>query len=571
MKKTILALAAMGTALCMTASIHYVSPGATGDGTSWQNAMGDLQAAIDQSQAGDEVWVSAGTYRPDSLIRGNKPTSRAFFLKDGVSLYGGFAGTEGSKDEREVLDGDTPYRFAHTTVLSADDDVPDVWRRAIADGTSYRYGWEYENDRLEVTGTHGNGTHVLFAANKFVNRTEIDGFTLTGANANIWQAKAHGGALYAQGNVHLRRCQVIENSAYFSAESSTDSNSYGGAVFLYSDGEATIEDCLFARNYCHSSYGDGYGGAVYARKCAISNCVFTDCVADNGGALYNNGGTVEHCRFDACYASSGGALFNNGSATDISVISCRGLLGGGIYNYNGRITNAIVANCYADAPEYGETMGGRGGGILLQDGAVVNAAVYNNMAFWGGGIYLAGSGKVVNTTAQRNIIRADAAADSANIGMVHHELETMTVLNTIYHEADGTNFERATSWRGVAIEPADTLAVLAASWALREGSIFVDAGTVIAGFEVETDLAGNARIAGGAIDAGAYEYQPQPRPIQGDVTGDGVVDIADVNAVINIMLGKATSNEWRVASDVTADGTVDIADVNAVINIMLGK
>lgn len=54
----------------------------------------------------------------------------------------------------------------------------------------------------------------------------------------------------------------------------------------------------------------------------------------------------------------------------------------------------------------------------------------------------------------------------------------------------------------------------------------------------------------------------------GDVTGDHSVDIADVNMIINIMLGKAPSNP---AADVTGDGVVDIADVNMVINIMLGK
>ena len=54
----------------------------------------------------------------------------------------------------------------------------------------------------------------------------------------------------------------------------------------------------------------------------------------------------------------------------------------------------------------------------------------------------------------------------------------------------------------------------------------------------------------------------------GDVTGDGQVDIADVNAVINMMLGKTTQT---AAGDVTGDGQVDIADVNRVINIMLGK
>ena len=56
--------------------------------------------------------------------------------------------------------------------------------------------------------------------------------------------------------------------------------------------------------------------------------------------------------------------------------------------------------------------------------------------------------------------------------------------------------------------------------------------------------------------------------VRGDVTGDGKVDVSDVNMVINMMLGKA---EPTAVADVTGDGTVDVSDVNIVINIMLGK
>ena len=64
----------------------------------------------------------------------------------------------------------------------------------------------------------------------------------------------------------------------------------------------------------------------------------------------------------------------------------------------------------------------------------------------------------------------------------------------------------------------------------------------------------------------------QPTPQQpGDVNGDGSTDVADVNIIINVMLGKESGEVLTAASDVTGDGTVDVADVNAAINIMLGK
>lgn len=53
-----------------------------------------------------------------------------------------------------------------------------------------------------------------------------------------------------------------------------------------------------------------------------------------------------------------------------------------------------------------------------------------------------------------------------------------------------------------------------------------------------------------------------------DFTGNGDIDIADVNAVINSMLGTAPCVGEKM--DATGDNSVDIADVNAIINAMLG-
>lgn len=63
------------------AHVIYVRQGRTGDGSSWANAMGDLQGAIDAEDV-NQVWVAQGTYK--------SPSGQAFIMKRGVVIYGGF-------------------------------------------------------------------------------------------------------------------------------------------------------------------------------------------------------------------------------------------------------------------------------------------------------------------------------------------------------------------------------------------------------------------------------------------------------------------------------------------------
>ena len=65
------------------------------------------------------------------------------------------------------------------------------------------------------------------------------------------------------------------------------------------------------------------------------------------------------------------------------------------------------------------------------------------------------------------------------------------------------------------------------------------------------------------VDAGE---QPQPG-IKGDVNGDGEVNIADVNAIIDCIL----TGTVNPRGDVNGDTEVNIADVNAVIDIILNS
>ena len=110
--------------------VIYVRVDGTGDGLSWDDAMNDINAAVEKAEKMNlgeetviyydkngqkqtrqvtvhpEVWVAAGTYK-------NNPTATepaCFIIKEGVDVYGAFpaTGTPG-KDERKPLDETDTY------------------------------------------------------------------------------------------------------------------------------------------------------------------------------------------------------------------------------------------------------------------------------------------------------------------------------------------------------------------------------------------------------------------------------------------------------------------------------
>ena len=58
---------------------------------------------------------------------------------------------------------------------------------------------------------------------------------------------------------------------------------------------------------------------------------------------------------------------------------------------------------------------------------------------------------------------------------------------------------------------------------------------------------------------------------KGDVNHDNKVDVADVQLVIEKILGKGTTEICELCADVTGDGNIDVADVSGIIDIVLGK
>ena len=97
-------------AIAGLADVIYVDAGATGGntGASWSDAYADLQDALAAATSGDEIWVAAGTYKPTS----DTDQTISFVMPTGVAIYGGFAGAETERNQRDwqtnesILSGD---------------------------------------------------------------------------------------------------------------------------------------------------------------------------------------------------------------------------------------------------------------------------------------------------------------------------------------------------------------------------------------------------------------------------------------------------------------------------------
>ena len=65
------------------------------------------------------------------------------------------------------------------------------------------------------------------------------------------------------------------------------------------------------------------------------------------------------------------------------------------------------------------------------------------------------------------------------------------------------------------------------------------------------------------------EYEEANSTTKGDVNGDGKIDVEDVVAIVNKILGEPAAGFNEAAADVTGDGKIDVDDVVAVVNIIL--
>jgi hypothetical protein len=238
---------------------------AGGDGLTWATAFEHPQDAVDAASAGEEIWIAEGTY-----VRKSGSDTVVLMMKDGVSVYGGFAGTEGVRTERD----------------------PAV-RVTTLDGEDVAY-------------------HVIVSA----SNATLDGFTVTRGNANGVDPDHVGGGIYSitTTSLSVARCRFVGNTAVHS----------GAAMRFDQDTNLTLSDIVIRDNTAGAASGGVSLGLDVTGT--ISRCVFDNNTAQHSSALQiiRSPIQVDDCVFVNNTATSafGGPAIRIGDIGSPSITNC---------------------------------------------------------------------------------------------------------------------------------------------------------------------------------------------------------------------------------------------------------
>jgi len=311
----------------------YVDDDAAGanNGTSWADAYVYLQEALADAASAEkpvEIRAAQGIYRPNQGLMAIPEfdwRTTTFQLINGVTLKGGYAGLT-------APDPNTRGIELYETILSGDlngDDADVADPRDLFDEPT-----RAENSYHVVTGSGTDETAAL------------DGFRITGANANVFPNNDGGGFFNWHGAPFFSNCAFEGNAA-----------EHGGGMYNAGNSSPTLTNCTFSANW------GGYGGAMYnnASDPALLNCLLAGNMARAyGGGLSNSRSnvTLTNCTFIGNSAPSGSVLAFNSPAqkepSTLTMINCILWDGGGeIWNDDGSTIDVAYSDVQGGWPGEG--------------------------------------------------------------------------------------------------------------------------------------------------------------------------------------------------------------------------
>lgn len=327
----------------------------------------------------------------------------------------------------------------------------------------------------------------------------------------------------------------------------------GGMVNV--DSSPTVVGCVFTENQRHGFWwyntrGVGGGMCNLRSNPTVIDCVFHQNSANEAGGMGNteSNPTVIGCTFDN---NSDPSVTNfNCTAPGVTFADCElrdGLRGMVNRNSNLRLTNSVFTNFNG---WFNQAIRIEGGGTVTLDGCLIadntstvfdpsrladasgigirngsatlvmtNCTVVGNRGGQSGTGVLSGGPTTIT-----NCIFWDNEAYSNYVSPLEQNIAMWATTPIINH----SNIEHGDSLAGVGNMSQDPMFVSEATgdYRLLPGSPSVDSGDSAAvPATLVTDLGGNARTLGAAVDIGAFEFVP----CVGDVNDDGQRNLTDLD------------------------------------------
>jgi len=596
--------------------IWYVNAAASGQntGTSWPDAFRDLQDALAVAQAGDEIWVAGGVYKPD---RGAGDRTMAFELVSGVGLYGGFTGWESRREERDlalnetILSGDLagddgPFEREQTSdCFRAHDGVgcddaqcqalvcSEVigWGASCCDPTLPPNRWDRScanAARLACCELGGwNSCENSFAVVKACEcdaSTVFDGFSVQGAYFVRGRDPEFAGA--------ARGVAFFAEDSDIQVAHSIFRDSFWTGVYLL-DSDVAFHQCTMTGNYL--ALGSVYGSPTFIDcrfventegATTLGNPVFQGCTFQGNGPFGSGMScTGGHARLQDCTIEgnsglglyvhagrvtiTGSTIANNGNrgiqvnGGALVARDCR-IIGNRSNALYGGYSSVLVENSlFADNAEVvGEVVEFSNGPITLR-----NCTFARNRSFFGMFaariVVLGGAGWTPLTVDNCVVWAGDDLLVGPDLLQAIHFYASLTVNHSIVQGWTGAQGGVGNSGSNPMFVDPDGPDDIPGNddddFRLAPGSPGINAGNPDPSNLPPTDLDGHGRVLCGRIDIGAYEFG------LGDFNCDRYVNLLDVAAWPECLTGPLAGPSAPLplgceALDSDADLDIDLLD-----------
>lgn len=360
-------------------------------GTSWNTAFQNVQKAINSALVNDEIWVAEGTYLPTTAIGGATNRYKTFYIGINVKLYGSFAGNETSIDQR------IPYE--HPTILSGD---------------------------LGIAGDHTDNAYHVVWIEKVGLDMWLDGFTVTGGNANgTADVDRSGGGIYNNGAAGISSptiagCTISGNNAYHRGGGLYNNGTKNGDV------RPKLSVCIFEGNtaglegagLCNDGRDKGSASPQ------VFGCTFSGNISNlRGGGVINTvspGGNASGFFADCVFTDNSAAEHGGGMANFVDL---------------GGISSPELLSC-----TFSNNVAGSGGGVaslVIVNGTsyprITNCTFVDNQAVRGAGMYNAASlSGVCGLTLEKCTFMGNHAVHGG--GIYHYSPQSLNLQDHCYFE-----------------------------------------------------------------------------------------------------------------------------------------